>query len=76
MLENQKQDTVTQDDDTPSKHVHSVVFIKPIVKRFIAGEQTVYMVISEKGKSLAVFDTIKACKHFAIRNQFEYQFVH
>jgi hypothetical protein len=76
MLENQKQDTTTQTDDATNKQVHSVVFIKPIIKRFIAGEQTVYMVISEKGKSLAVFDTIKACKHFAIRNQFEYQYVH
>jgi hypothetical protein len=76
MLENQKQDTTTQTDDVTNKQVHSVVFIKPIIKRFIAGEQTVYMVISEKGKSLAVFDTIKACKHFAIRNQFEYQYVH
>lgn len=76
MLDGQKHDENLIDENAVSKEVRSIVFIKPIVKKFVTGYQTVYMVVSEKGRGLAVFDTIKACKHFAIRNQFEYHYVH
>jgi hypothetical protein len=76
MLDNQKQDDVATNEDTSLRQPRAVIFFKPIIKRFVDGQQIVYMVLSEKGRSIAVFDSIRSCKHFAIRNQFEYHFAH
>jgi hypothetical protein len=76
MLDNQKQDNVANSEDILPQKMRGIVFFKPIVKKFVDGQQTVYMVLSEKGKGLAVFDSIRACKHFAIRNYLEYHLAH
>ncbi len=76
MLDNQKQDDISNTEDSLHKQARGIIFLKPIVKKFVDGQQTVYMVLSEKGRSIAVFDSIKACKHFAVRNQFDYYFAH
>ena len=76
MLDNQNQDDATVNNEVSPKDIPCVVFFKPIIKEFAEGQQVIYMVISDKGKSIAVFDTIKACRHFAIRNHFRYEFAH
>lgn len=49
--------------------------IKPITSIFTTGEQVLYSLISEDGQSLAIFDTIQACKHYAKSNEYHYEFL-
>ncbi len=72
----QSSDNEEESNSMPPNQQRQTVFIKPVVKDFIETTQTVYMVLSEQGKPLAVFDSVKACKHFAIRNRFDYHFAH
>ena len=71
---NQEEKTVAHDEAPQA--AASAVFFKTVTKEFADGNKIVYMVMSEKGKSLGIFDTIRACKHFAIRNNFDYHFAH
>jgi hypothetical protein len=52
------------------------VFIKPVVKEFIDSIECVYMVISDKGQSLAFFDTIEECQYFAKIYDLNYHAIH
>jgi hypothetical protein len=63
-------------DNQEIPQVCTVVLIKQTVKQFITGQEVFYSVVSEKGEHLALFDTIKACKHFATTNEYRYEFVH
>jgi len=63
-------------DTKPKEIKKSVVLIKRIIEKFATGEHILYTVICETGKHLGVFDTLKACKHFAIRHEYRYEFVH
>lgn len=77
MQTNQDQSGGTLEEEvSASKDETVTVFIKPIVKRFIDETKTVYMIMSDKGKSIAVFNSIKACRHFAIRNKLNYCYAH
>ena len=62
--QNQSSDTLEEKKDTHKEEAASV-FIKPIVKRFIDETKTVYMIMSDKGKSIAVFNSIKELDDFA-----------
>lgn len=76
MLASDKENQNTTENDDVSHLPQQVVFIKPVIKHFVEGNQTVYMVLTDKGRSLAIFDSIKACKHFAIRNRLDLYFAH
>jgi hypothetical protein len=76
MFDKYNQEEKKLDNDIAPPAIASIVFFKTIIKEFADGNKIVYMVMSEKGKSLGIFDTIRACKHFAICNNFEYHFVH
>lgn len=64
------------EDDKSKEIKNSTVFIKQIIEKFVTGEHILYTVISETGKHLGMFDTLKACKHFAMRHKYRYEFVH
>ena len=76
MLSDTKQENTASKTEEERAISRQAVFFKPVVKKFVESEQTVYMVLTDKGRSIAVFDSLRACRHFAIRHGFEYHYAH